>query len=305
MRDLGKELNTSICDQSRHGRDSPRCATACRGCAMANSWRQGRRTTSSTGRKSLYADVARCDAAHRPPRNGRHRGIETAGVASPCCCRSRTEGAFPIKVSGTLLPTVQAAARGRRFVSFTSGGGDARHRSASGLRQVHARARSVEAPAADGRHGGCGGRNLSESDRNELRLLRKEFQIVFRTLASLDPRMTIGESIAEPLRSLEPGLPRAAVAERVRAIMEKVGLDPAWINRYPHEFSGGQNQRVGVARAMILRPKLIVCDEAVSALDVSIQAQTSPDPDAAARVADVADLHQPRSIGGCGRSRTA
>ena len=118
------------------------------------------------------------------------------------------------------------------------------------------------------------GRNLSEADKDELRRLRKEFQIVFQDpLASLDPRMTIGESIAEPLRSLEPGSPRAAVTERVREIMEKVGLDPAWINRYPHEFSGGQNQRVGVARAMILKPRLIVCDEAVSALDVSIQAQ--------------------------------
>jgi len=104
--------------------------------------------------------------------------------------------------------------------------------------------------------------------------LRKEFQIVFQDpLASLDPRMTVGESIAEPLRSLEPNLARPEVNARVRAIMEKVGLDPDWLNRYPHEFSGGQNQRVGVARAMILKPKLIVCDEAVSALDVSIQAQ--------------------------------
>src|SRR5262245_60427761 len=85
--------------------------------------------------------------------------------------------------------------------------------------------------------------------------------------------MTIGQSIAEPLRALEPGLESAEVVARVRAMMEKVGLDPAWINRYPHEFSGGQNQRVGVARAMVVGPKLIICDEAVSALDVSIQRQ--------------------------------
>jgi oligopeptide/dipeptide ABC transporter ATP-binding protein len=85
--------------------------------------------------------------------------------------------------------------------------------------------------------------------------------------------MTIGQSIAEPLHALEPQLGRSAVRERVHGMMQRTGLEPAWINRYPHELSGGQNQRVGIARAMIVEPKLVVCDEAVSALDVSIRAQ--------------------------------
>jgi oligopeptide/dipeptide ABC transporter ATP-binding protein len=108
----------------------------------------------------------------------------------------------------------------------------------------------------------------------DIRKLREEFQIVFQDpLASLDPRMPVGLSIAEPLKALEPQLSRETVRGKVRAIMQRVGLDPAWINRYPHELSGGQNQRVGLARAMIVGPKMLVCDEAVSALDVSIQAQ--------------------------------
>jgi peptide/nickel transport system ATP-binding protein len=117
-------------------------------------------------------------------------------------------------------------------------------------------------------------RDLSQISEGDQRRLRKELQIVFQDpLASLDPRMTIGESIAEPLKMLEPGLSRDAVKARVREIMNQVGLEPGWINRYPHEFSGGQNQRVGIARAMVVKPRLVICDEAVSALDVSIQAQ--------------------------------
>jgi oligopeptide transport system ATP-binding protein len=118
------------------------------------------------------------------------------------------------------------------------------------------------------------GQTISGLSRRALNQHRKDLQIVFQDpLASLDPRMTIEASIAEPLRTFQPQMTARERRQAVAEMMEKVGLEQNLINRYPHELSGGQNQRVGVARAMINKPKLIICDEAVSALDVSIQAQ--------------------------------
>ena len=118
------------------------------------------------------------------------------------------------------------------------------------------------------------GRNLLDLSDEEMRAARRDMQIIFQDpIASLDPRMTVGDIIAEPLTVFEPKLSKAQRLDRVREIMTAVGLVPEMINRYPHEFSGGQAQRIGIARAVVTKPKLIICDEPVSALDVSIQGQ--------------------------------
>ncbi len=106
------------------------------------------------------------------------------------------------------------------------------------------------------------------------RARRRDVQMIFQDpLAALNPRMTVGDIVAEPLVTHHPGLPRREVRARVGELMERVGLLPNLMGRYPHEFSGGQCQRIGIARALILKPKLLICDEPVSALDVSVQAQ--------------------------------
>jgi len=117
------------------------------------------------------------------------------------------------------------------------------------------------------------GKELTTMKGEELRAMRREMQIIFQDpFASLNPRMTVGNIVSEPLR-IHNILRGKELREFVENLLEKVGLNPFYINRYPHEFSGGQRQRIGIARALALKPKFIVCDEPISALDVSIQAQ--------------------------------
>jgi oligopeptide transport system ATP-binding protein len=118
------------------------------------------------------------------------------------------------------------------------------------------------------------GKNLVDLDRRSMRALRQKIQVIFQDpYSSLNPRMKIGEIISEPMKVHRTEPDRAARDARVTELLRLCGLDPKFADRYPHEMSGGQRQRVGIARALSVRPEFVICDEAVSALDVSIQAQ--------------------------------
>ena len=118
------------------------------------------------------------------------------------------------------------------------------------------------------------GKDIFQMGRRELRRLRRDLQIILQDpYASLNPRMTVGNIVGEAFDIHPEALAGDDRTARVRQLLERVGLKSDWINRYPHQFSGGQRQRIGIARALALKPKVIICDEPVSALDVSVQAQ--------------------------------
>jgi oligopeptide/dipeptide ABC transporter ATP-binding protein len=221
--------------------------------------------------RMLLDAMPRIDA---PDRAGHPVLQPLAGDAETLLRADDVQVRFPVKVGGGLFPNTKPL-RAVDGVSFDLAKGETLGivgESGCG-KSTLARAVLRLVPASAGAVSWIG-KDLLKLPAGKMRAQREDLQIVFQDpLASLNPRMTIGASIAEPMLVYRKALNAKEREAEVRAMMERVGLDPNMINRYPHELSGGQNQRVGIARAMILRPKLVICDEAVSALDVSIQAQ--------------------------------
>ena len=223
--------------------------------------------------RMLLDAMPRIDQPDKPGHEGLPPRI-VEGEDAPLLVADDVRVWFPVRVGGGLLPRTRPL-KAVDGVSFQLKRGETLGivgESGCGKSPL-ARAVLRLVPSTGGAVSWIGKDLLALGDR-QMRREREDLQIVFQDpLASLNPRMTIGASISEPMLTYRKSMSPAAREAEVKAMMARVGLDPNMINRYPHELSGGQNQRVGIARAMILKPKLVICDEAVSALDVSIQAQ--------------------------------
>ena len=207
---------------------------------------------------------------------------------------------YPIK-AGVLRQTVGHVKAVDGVSLRAPQGRDARHRRRVRLRQVHPRPAADAAGGADRGQADLRRRSTSTPSAGAaMRRLRRDIQIVFQDpYTSLNPRKTVGDIVGEPFEIHTDVVPKGGRRRRVQELLDLVGLNPEHINRYPHQFSGGQRQRIGIARGVALNPKVIICDEPVSALDVSVQAQVDqPAGGAAGRARPVVHLHRPRPVGG-------
>ncbi|MGF7142066.1 peptide/nickel transport system ATP-binding protein [Anaerotaenia torta] len=184
------------------------------------------------------------------------KNIHKRFTSKKVCVKAVTDVSFPVK-KGETIGIVGESGCGKTTLGRCI------------VRGIEASEGQVIYRAKDGRE-----YDFLSIDKKTMKSIRKEIQMIFQDpYSSLDPRMTVLDIIKEPLKANYPKMPKAEMEERVKDIAAKVGLNTSYLMRYPHAFSGGQRQRIGIARALILRPQIIVCDEAVSALDVSIQAQ--------------------------------
>ena len=217
--------------------------------------------------RSLLAAVPRLDAQSRT------EPLQGAADAAPLIAAESIKVHFPVAGAGWLAP--KQMLRAVDGVDLTLAPGETLGvvgESGSG-KSTLARAILKLVPVTSGSVAVLG-RETAALSTAGLRALRRDMQVVFQDpLAALNPRMTVGDIVSEPLWTHKPELGAAAVRAEVVEVLRRVGLTGRELNRYPHEFSGGQCQRIGIARALVLKPKIIVCDEPVSALDVSIQAQ--------------------------------
>ena len=273
--------------------DHPRPAAQSAGAAARAASSPTAAPTSSTAAASSGRVLA-------PMRPGACQGLPPGApaVTAPILSVRDLKVHFPIPAGG-ILRRRHVPLKAVDGVSFDlRAGRDAGHRRRVRLRQVHARPRRAAADPADRRAGDLArARTWPGSIPARCARYRRDLQIIFQDpLASLDPRMPVGEIIAEPLVTHEPGLAQAEVKARVQEMMRAVGLLPQMINRYPHEFSGGQCQRIGIARAMILQAAADRLRRAgLGARRLDPGADRQPADGAAARVRPVADLHQPQS----------